>query len=323
MSTRTTLTDRYVWSVSRHLSADTGPDVARELRASIGDAVDAKVESGVDHETAELEAITELGDPDVLARQYGGRPAYLIGPGVYPDWLRLVRLLLPIILPIVVIANLVNGIVSTDDHWGEVLLDSVLLAFTVGVNLVFWITVTFAIIEWARPESERGRPLTTWKPDSLDDVPDKTISLGETLVGAAFSIGFATLVAWQFTEVGDNAVQVLNPDVDLIWKVAIVGLIALDVPLAIVAWVQGRWTPSLAAVNVLSNAAYATLVVWLIVRGELLTDLPAELGERFGWPTNWSLSLMSVAAFVVVIAAWDGIDSVLKARRSHLSGRRW
>ena len=46
--TSTTLTDRYVWTVTRHLTADVGPDVARELRATIADAVDARVEAGAD-----------------------------------------------------------------------------------------------------------------------------------------------------------------------------------------------------------------------------------------------------------------------------------
>ena len=74
--TTTTLTDRYVWTVTRHLPDDIGPDVARELRATIADAVDARVEAGVEPTTAEGEVLSELGDPDVLARTYGGRPAY-------------------------------------------------------------------------------------------------------------------------------------------------------------------------------------------------------------------------------------------------------
>lgn len=44
--------------------------------------------------------LTELGDPMRLAAGYTGRPLHLIGPAVYPDWLRLVKLLLGIIVPL-------------------------------------------------------------------------------------------------------------------------------------------------------------------------------------------------------------------------------
>ena len=39
--TRTSLTDRYVWTVTRQLSPQTGPDVARELRGTIEETVEA------------------------------------------------------------------------------------------------------------------------------------------------------------------------------------------------------------------------------------------------------------------------------------------
>src|SRR5690606_9194890 len=91
--TGSTLTDRYVWSVTRHLGSDTGPDVARELRGTIMDTVEAKIEAGTDPARAEEEALTELGDPDVLAGQYGEKPRYLVGPGMYPGYVRLLKTL--------------------------------------------------------------------------------------------------------------------------------------------------------------------------------------------------------------------------------------
>ena len=51
-------------------------------------------------------------------------------------------------------------------------------------------------------------------------------------------------------------------------------------------------------------------------RDELLTDLPQVLGEAFGWSTDWSVSSAAVGVVIVAIAAWDAVESVLKARRS-------
>lgn len=322
MTTRTTLTDRYVWTVTRHLPSDVGPDVAKELRGTIADAVDDKVEAGADPEAAEQQVLTDLGDPEALARQYGGRPSYLIGPGMYPDYIRLIRLLPPIVLPIVLVANLLGRLTMDDEaSWGSIVLDSWVVVLTVAVHLGFWVTLTFALIEWHRPEGERDRPLSEWKPDQLtSEVPWRNVGLGETIFQAGFSLVMTAVVAWQFSGVGDDAVQVLNPDVDIIWKVALVGLFLFDAVVAIAVWRAGRWTPTLAAVNVASNAAAATLLVWLLSRGELLTDLPTVLGERFGWSTDWTLPSAVVAVGIVLIALWDSVESVVKARRA-MKGR--
>lgn len=318
----TTLTDRYVWTVTRHLSDDTGPDVARELRGTIADAIDGKVEDGVDPAEAEQQVIAELGDPDVLARQYGGRPGYLIGPGVYTDYIRLMRILPAVVLPLVLVANFVARATTSDEGWAAVLLDAFLLMLSTAVHLGFWVTLTFAAIEWARPESERDRPLSAWKPDQLPtEVPWRQVGLGETLFQAGFAVAMALLVTWQLSGVGGDAIQVLNPDIAVVWELALVGLFVLDAVIAVAVWRVGRWTPTLAAVNVASNAAAATLLLWLLARDELLTDLPTVLGERFGWSTDWSVPAGLVAAGILVITLWDGAESVVKARRA-LKGTR-
>lgn len=317
-ATPTTLTDRYVWTVTRHLPSDIGPDVAKELRGTIADAIDDKVEGGADHRVAEQQVLADLGDPESLARQYGGRPSYLIGPAIYPDYIKLIRVLPPIVLPIVLVANLIGRLTADDDAgWGSIVLDSWVVVLTVAVHLGFWITLTFAVIEWTRPESERDRPLSEWKPEQLTtEVPWRGVGLVETLGQVGFSLFMAALVAWQFNGVGADAVQVLNPDIDVVWKVALVGLFVFDAVVAVAVWRAGRWTPTLAAVNVASNAAAATLLIWLLSRGDLLTDLPTVLGERFGWSTDWTLPTALVAAGIVIVAAWDSIEAVIKARRA-------
>lgn len=319
-TTRTTLTDRYVWIVTRHLSAETGPDVARELRGTIADAVEDRTGGGGDPEEAERAVLTELGDPEVLARQYGGRPDYLIGPGLFPDYVRLVRVLLAVVLPTVLLAHLVARAVTGDLGW-DMLGSALALVFSVGVQLVFWVSVTFAIIERSRPESERGRSLTSWDPDRLpEEAPGRSVSLGETVWSVAFSLALAALVTWQFAGVGPNGIQVLNPDVALGWQVVLVAMFVVDAVLAVAVWRAGRWTPTLAAVNVVSNVGAAVLIIWLLLRGELLTDLPEVLGETFGTTVYWGVSTGVVAMIVVVIAVWDALDSVLKARRASMAG---
>ena len=85
----TSLVDRYVYTALRRVPEQQRADIDRELRASIEDAVDARVDAGEEHDAAVTATLTELGDPDRLADSYAGRPGYLIGPALFTPWRRL------------------------------------------------------------------------------------------------------------------------------------------------------------------------------------------------------------------------------------------
>jgi len=57
------LTDRYVGATLRSIPEKQRADIEAELRASIGDEIDARVESGEDEESAEQEVLTALEMP--------------------------------------------------------------------------------------------------------------------------------------------------------------------------------------------------------------------------------------------------------------------
>ena len=63
MTTTNSLTDRYVDATLRRAARGQRPDIEKELRASIADAVDDRVEAGTDPAEAEVAVLTELGDP--------------------------------------------------------------------------------------------------------------------------------------------------------------------------------------------------------------------------------------------------------------------
>ena len=89
---------------------------------------------------------SELGDPDALAARYTDTTRFLIGPHLYPEWERLLRLLLPIVVPIAGIAVGAVGWVSGKPV-GEAIVSGLGVAFTVAVQLTFWFTLVFAIAE--------------------------------------------------------------------------------------------------------------------------------------------------------------------------------
>lgn len=322
MST-STLIERYVWAVTRHLPEETGPDVAEELRSALAETMEAKIGAGTPPDVAEREAIAELGDPDVLAREYGGVPNHLIGPSVYPDFIRLLKVLLVVVPSIVFVGSALANATTSDRHLGMVALDAALLAFTVAVHVAFWTGLTFALVERSRPEHERGRPLSRWDPSQLTtDVPWRDYPTTQMVAQVLWTGALAALVTWQFAGVGQQGLQVLNPSLPLVWEVVVVGLILVEAVLAFLAWRTGRWTPTLAALAVVANVAGAVVTLWLLGRGLLLADLSASLGEEFNWSLDQSVATTVVGAGILVVTVWDATDAVLRARRSLRGSRR-
>ncbi|MGW5876109.1 permease prefix domain 1-containing protein [Nocardiopsis terrae] len=315
-----TLIDRYVWSVTRHLGADTGPDIARELRGSLQDTVDAKVEAGTDPARAEEEALTELGDPEVLARQYGELPGHLVGPALYPEYVRMLRALLAVLVPLALGLVLVEGLVSGTGGFGDIALEAVGVLLGVTVHVAFWVTLVFAIVERTRPAAERDRPLTAWRTDQLPaEAPWRQVRLAGTLVQVFLIALVIAVLVWQFAGVTDPAtqVQVLDPGLAPSWKALLVGVLAAEIAVLVTVWRTGHWTPRLAAVNVLAGATWATAAVWLLLRDELIApDLPERLGAVFGVPADWSAPAAPLAAVVIAVAVWDAVDCLRRTRQA-------
>ena len=164
------LTDRYVTATVRDLDDDQRAEVERELRTTIEDMIDGRLEAGApSRPEAERAVLAELGDPVRLAAGYSGRPLYLIGPRVYPQWRRVMTVLLTTLVPLVTAVNLVVRLFVDDvatEGVGPAVVAALWVGFMVAVNVVFWVTVVFAL-------AERGRVATgvelEWDPDQLPD----------------------------------------------------------------------------------------------------------------------------------------------------------
>lgn len=315
-----TLTDRYVWTVTRHLPPDTGPDVASELRGTIEEMVEAKIRAGADAAAAEELALTELGDPDVLAREYGGRPGFLIGPGLYPEYVRLLKLLMWIVLPIAFVGTFLTRTFATDERWAQALLDSLLLLLSIGVHVAFWTTVAFAFVDRTRSEADRDKPLNPWSTDQLPtEGPWRQVKAVDFGFSVFFILLVIALVVWQFSGVSADGpgIQVLDPALWIGWKILIVGFLAIDLVLQFAVWHAGRWTATLAAVNVLSNAGAVAVGLWLVQQEQLVVpDLPQRLADEFGGSAEWTVSNPMLAAIVLLFPLWDSVDTVRRARNA-------
>ena len=321
---RTSLTERYVWTVTRQLPPETGPDVGRELRGAIEESVEARVAAGEDPEAAERETILGLGDPDVLAREYGGRPNHLIGPAYFPAWVRLVKLLLAVVVPLAVLGTVLAHAFATDAGFGAIVGEAAGIAFQVAVHIIFWSAVVFALVERYGGAGGRDEVVDTWSPEELADPAERArrVSVTEMIAEVVLTVVLIALVVWQLRGVGEGSVQVLDPGLGLGWGALIVGPLALDVLVTVAAWARGGWSLPLAAAGLVSAVVSGAVLVWLLLAGRLLTDLPQELDATFGWGTGWSVPVPAVAVGIALVCGWEAVTALRRmrdARRRTLS----
>jgi hypothetical protein len=94
----TNLIDTYVSEVGRRLSRKSRADIEAEIRSFLQDMLDErsqKTGKPVDEETL-LEVLKAYGSPEKVAGTYLG-DRYLIGPRLYPTFILVLRILLPVI----------------------------------------------------------------------------------------------------------------------------------------------------------------------------------------------------------------------------------
>ncbi|MFJ2913965.1 hypothetical protein ACIO8F_32155 [Streptomyces sp. NPDC087228] len=292
-----TLTDRYVVEVVRRIPTDQRGDVADELRATIADTVEAR--GPADPATAERGVLTEMGDPIRLAARYADRPLALIGPELYPTYVRLLTVLLSTVLPVVTAMSAVLDVLDGQGV-GEVIGGAVGAVLTVGAQMIAWLTVVFALIE--RSGKRPGAVGGAWTPD---DLPDRDVPRKRGAAAYARVVWHALLIAlivWQHTAQpyrtdGGTRLDVLDPSLwsGWIWPIlaGLVGLVTLDTIRAV-----RVWTHSLAAWSSGAEAAFALPLAWVLHRQELFN--PAFLSDaNGGWQAPqffYTLAAMGVLA---------------------------
>ena len=324
-----TLTDRYIAEVVRGVPESQRADVEQELRASIADAIDATevagsgvtAAAGSDDpgqvaQEAEVAALTELGDPTKLAASLSDGPQYLIGPGLYWEYRKVLRALLMIVPGVVALTvSTVQAFTGTPPL--EVLLDGVWLFVLVGVQVVFWTTLGFVIAEHTGTREIPDR--RAWTVADLPKRPTRQVTLGET-VGTVLGllVGIAALV-WQRSgaQVSDSAgsIPLLNPDLWTFWLPALLVLMSAAVVVQLLAYARGRWTPALAGLRVAGDLVFGVVGIVLLMTQQVLNPaFFAELGHE-EWADPGAPLSVGIAWVIGVGVAIDVVDIIRKARR--------
>ncbi|WP_306214136.1 permease prefix domain 1-containing protein [Actinoplanes sp. RD1] len=302
----TSLIDRYVFTALRRVPEQQRADIDRELRASIADAVDARVGSGTDPDVAVEQALLELGDPDTLADRYAGRRTYLIGPELFGIWRRVMTMLFTLVLPIVVVA-LAGAEAVAGGGVGEVVGSAIGTVITVGAHMAFWTTAVFALLErLGQGRTELG---LVWTPDRLPHYREGRRAGAQLVVDLVWiTLLIAALVLQQFTFTEE---PLLDPAGWTFWWPYLIVLMLLEIAYVVRVSRLAVRTHLVTAVNAVLALLAGVPLVWLAATDRLFNP-DGLLGDPGVHP--WATG--SAIVLIVVITVWDIVDQGLRTQRS-------
>jgi hypothetical protein len=234
------LIERYISAVRDALPAKQRQDVTTEIRSLIQDALDdrSKTEGRPVDDEMTAQVLKEFGPPEKIAAPYLPE-RYLIGPRLYPTFILVLKIALPIIAVLVLVTSFIGteqlSSMSASEFITQVAkalgnsFSSVIAAFG---NIV----LIFAILQVTLPEFKLQT--REWDPRNLKAIsqPDK-IKRGDVIVELVFTL-LALIIfnfyldkvgiynnlngQWFFTPVLTAAFNAYIPWFDLLWILTIV-----------------------------------------------------------------------------------------------------
>lgn len=334
----TTLIDRYVDEAAGHVGAGSRDEVRREIHGMVDELVEARVEQGEPADTATERVLNELGDPRRFAREYAGETRFLIGPRRYDEYIAVLKAVATRVLPITAIVvfavNMLAGSGSIGSLIGEAIADAAWITFNAGVQIAFWVTVIYAVMERtqgegvATEETDEGDEWTV--ADLPPPKPERQISRTEALAGLALTLFIAFVLVYAYrnglnpflsdersAELG-RTVPIFNPEIPVTIAWLVLGLTLADAALELVKFVVGRWTRVVTGLAVGLNVVWIGVALAIVntwdlanpgIRG-VVSDSLADflLGS---WVDQLILAIMLVTA---VVDIWEAVRGYLAGR---------
>lgn len=336
------LIELYIQEVTRRLPEKNRSDIALELESTIYDMLPQNYTEDHVHD-----ALEKLGNPAILASEYNEKPMHLIGPKYYDVYVSLFKLIFPIALIISLISIIAIKILNPVGD-GAVL-ETLITIFSEGIwtvtnvfiQLFFWLTITFVIIERAdgmkggSPLSMRFKP---WTPDDLKHVmyvpkkkAIKTYELYTSLIwtaiwGTTYFYADHLLGIYENGESGFRMVTPsFNQEVLMSFWPLIMLLIGAEVALAIYKIIKKQWTYKLATLYTINVIVSFGIFITILMQTDLFTlEFLKYLGTLFHTtPLIIKHRLVWVSIAIMVISAGIAIfDVYRKANIKTDSNRR-
>lgn len=283
------LIDAYIHEVTKRIHKDKRDEISLELKSTIENMLPE------DYSESDIkDVLKNLGSPVEVASSYQNTPRLLIGPKVYDTYMRTIKLVIPWAIIITVIVQTIESIVLYSGEGGALLSAiiktiSITIAHIISVIIyvLFWITVTFIVIERSGGNNIRI-PLIKdhpeWTPDDLAKVKiipkEKTISLNDNILSfigiAIFSFVYfnAHRLIGIYTSHNKGGFKfvmpIFNQDVLLSFAPIILICIVLSVVLTLWKLKASQWTMLIAVANALLQCTGIIVFILMAIHPDLI-----------------------------------------------------
>ncbi|EWG10932.1 HAAS signaling domain-containing protein [Cytobacillus firmus] len=328
------LIEVYIQEVTRRLPEKSRADIALELQSTIGDMLPDDY-----NEEAVKDVLSKLGSPAALAAGYRDQPMHLIGPRYFDVYVSLLKMILPIAAAISLISIAAEFIFNFNRE--ETIINAILelmgygiwRLIEVAVQVFFWLTIVFAVIERLDKGKEQhplSPSLKPWTPDDLKSITyipkKKAISKFEVFGSLMWTAIWATLYFYAdrlmgvYRSGGDGLefkIPAVNQDVLLGYWPVVVIIIALEAGLALYKLIIGQWTKKMAIFNTILELFATIVFIFILLNpGLLQAEFIAYMTDLFSISAaqlkSWLLS--SIIIIFIIYAGISIYDGIRKSR---------
>lgn len=311
------LIERYVHQVGLYVRPQERAEIERELRSQIQDQLDDRYGTSPTQEDITA-VLKQLGDPRTMAASYSGEQ-YLVGPELYPFLLTVLRIGLPLVPIVVVIANIVGmALDPIGGDWIGLLIGSILTAVQAALIFFAVVVIIFVILQHSGEERHEAAA-TEFNPSELPPVNDPAaVDRAESAVGITIGTLVSIAIAY-WLQVGGLTLRFNLNDpgdvlpVPLVWLIVLLIITFGNVLLNLWALLRRRWTLALWLVQAVMDVVGAVGVYFAIflpivgrltqTQPELVARLPlAQIAESF---TLFSVVIIVLVSGGKLIRMWQ------------------
>jgi len=326
------LIETYISEVGKDLPKKNRADIEAEIHSALEDMLEERSRDtgkAVDDELI-LQVLNDYGAPEKVAASYQPE-RYLIGPKLFPGYLTVIRIVLPIVAVFALIgARIAIGQVnagggSSADAIGRAIGDAIAGFFSAALSALGSITLIFAILQWTIPNLQQKE--TAWDSHSLLKVsPPDRVKIGDAILEIVTScaalvifnfypqivgVSYSNARGWTHIPVLSDAFFDYLPVLNILWVLVITVNVFL--------LYRGSWsTPlrwfslSVKVLNIgmaallLSGPALIDITPAMLTPGGMDVHSAETLVELLNQLVRWALIL------VIVFGGWDVVKTLLR-----------
>lgn len=317
--------EEYIYAVVRQLPQGQREDIRRELRGLIEDMLEQKAGEGVPSDRAIEETLLELGAPDEMAAKYRGGGRYLIGPDYFPQYVTVLKIVCTAVLIGMTVVSAVELMLNPAGAV-EQAARYVLSLFLSVTQAAAWVTIGFAVAEYAGDRRAARKETADWHPAQLEPLPERNRRIPRSgpvaemvfsvLIMLLFSSALPLFGVLHFGNNGASVIPFLNVQaaerfLPLIWAALLLGIARASFKL-----IYGRWTRPLLLFHVFSNLISLVLILIMFASPDIwngaflihLTEAGIVTPGSEGYETVstvWTLSTERFVYFAVLVTLID------------------